>query len=440
MYPHYYSHYLGTSLKNSQRITIVNYGVVVYSPKLGVFLFEDEEFVVALPVDRFFGCPFFFGGLRMSALQFLNKKSWHTATLKNNEKVWLAEKKAEEEKKRIEELKKQLEDERHFQELRRLQVESGQLNPSVLKQQERVEWLYEWGKDKDEQEDYLLGKKSADTLLSQKGKQEEESRFQSLTQAKSSLDSSFGFSRLDMEAKLREDPLLEIKRKEIEAIQAIRSNPIKMEKLRQSLSQKQSAKSTNIKSHSDGKKRHSENHSQVDASRKDRTEKRHRSEHSRHGVRKKTIHSHRRERRHDTSTKHDNRNHSEAFDKVEEMRATYSKQGYGLVVPKGASHHGWKPNEESSAPSSSSDKSKNTKSRMNTEATNSDAVKAHRSSTSREALLEEMQRDAELLENERLARVEKYRKSENGEEEAQKAIGKNKNFLVHVANEACSRR
>ena len=48
------------------------------------------------------------------------KKSWHTSTLRNVEKVWLAEQKAVEEKKKTEVLKKELEQERQREELRKL--------------------------------------------------------------------------------------------------------------------------------------------------------------------------------------------------------------------------------------------------------------------------------------------------------------------------------
>ncbi|GJQ08386.1 hypothetical protein GpartN1_g177.t1 [Galdieria partita] len=381
----------------------------------------------------------------MSALQFLNKKSWHTATLKNNEKVWLAEKKAEEEKKRIEELKKQLEDERHFQELRRLQVESGQLDPSVLKQQERVEWLYEWGKEKDEEEQYLLGKKSADTLLSQKGKEEEESRLQSLAQGnRSQLGSTLGLNRLDMEAKLREDPLMEIKRKEMEAIQAIRNNPVKMEKLRRSLSLQQSTKDThaseNVVSTLKDKRNRSSEYRDV-ASREHRSKRRHESDHSRRTSSRRGIHSHRRDRTResDISRKYENRERS-LDRRVEDSRRNYSKEQYGLVIPKGASYHGWKPGADSQpnyAYEDSFQKNK-TKSNVNTETEKSYEY----SSTNREALLEEMQRDAKLLESERLSRIEKYRKQENCEEEARKApvSSHSQNFLFQVAREACNRR
>ena len=67
-------------------------------------------------------------GGRMSALQFLNKKSWHTSTIKNNEKVWIREQEAAKEAARIAELQKQIAEERRQQDLQRLEEESGRVD------------------------------------------------------------------------------------------------------------------------------------------------------------------------------------------------------------------------------------------------------------------------------------------------------------------------
>lgn len=44
------------------------------------------------------------------AMAFLNKKSWHTATLKNVETVWVAQQKKKEEDKKLKELQRQLQE------------------------------------------------------------------------------------------------------------------------------------------------------------------------------------------------------------------------------------------------------------------------------------------------------------------------------------------
>ncbi|CAI0374151.1 unnamed protein product [Linum tenue] len=59
------------------------------------------------------------------ALKFLNKKGWHTGSLRNIENVWKAEQKHDAEQKKLEELKKQIQEERERSEFRQLQEEAG---------------------------------------------------------------------------------------------------------------------------------------------------------------------------------------------------------------------------------------------------------------------------------------------------------------------------
>ena len=73
------------------------------------------------------------------SLSFLSKKSWHVANVSNVEKVWLAEQKLEQEKKKLEEYTHTLKEERQKEELLRLQQEQGLVAP----RKERVDFLYE---------------------------------------------------------------------------------------------------------------------------------------------------------------------------------------------------------------------------------------------------------------------------------------------------------
>ena len=138
----------------------------------------------------------------MSALQFLNKKSWHTATIRNNEKVWLREQAAEKERKRIEELQKQMEEERRIQQLQKLEEQSGRVNPDELARRKRIGWMYDEAPltaDKQlekEREDVLLGRKEIDLdkLNAEKNEEEEEV--------------NKGPVLVDVENKMREDPLM----------------------------------------------------------------------------------------------------------------------------------------------------------------------------------------------------------------------------------------
>jgi hypothetical protein len=75
------------------------------------------------------------------------------------EKVWLAEKKAEEEQKRLAELQKQLMEERQILELRQLQAAQGQVTKTI---DNSLDWMYEGpmssSQKQQSSEEYLLGK------------------------------------------------------------------------------------------------------------------------------------------------------------------------------------------------------------------------------------------------------------------------------------------
>ena len=100
------------------------------------------------------------------------KKSWHPVLLVNQERVWKAEKAANEDKKALAQLRKEREEERQLQELQALQEAA-----TGKKRVDKLDWMYaapgnEGGAlgghrmgDK-EMEDYLLGKKRVDDVLS----------------------------------------------------------------------------------------------------------------------------------------------------------------------------------------------------------------------------------------------------------------------------------
>lgn len=158
----------------------------------------------------------------MSSLQFLNKKSWHVGTRKNEEKVWLLEQAAKKEAERVAELQKQLDEERKLEAVRRLELESG--NSTAVTRAPCVQWMYEGpgvaasqaARDSEspgaaaemnaarkaaEQEDMLLGKKEA-TL--EEGQQI--STDFSIASTGDSVPPELVVR--DAENKLREDPLL----------------------------------------------------------------------------------------------------------------------------------------------------------------------------------------------------------------------------------------
>jgi hypothetical protein len=165
----------------------------------------------------------------MSSLQFLNKKSWHVNTRKNEEKVWLREQAAEKEAGRVAELQKQLTEERKLEEIRRLERESG--NGSVSFPTPQVDWMYEGPGVADpsaaaaEQDALLLGQKEAilstgqleEVGLSTAVGLENSSKLASGVMGRSHVDDPDPLILRDAEAKLREDPLLSIRRQQLKA-------------------------------------------------------------------------------------------------------------------------------------------------------------------------------------------------------------------------------
>ncbi|CAJ0824225.1 17655_t:CDS:2 [Entrophospora sp. SA101] len=148
------------------------------------------------------------------------KKSWHPLLIKNQERVWKEEQKAAEEGKKLAQLKKELEEERYLQELKKLQEGKGG--------NERLEWMYASAASHSnsakaqETEDFLLGKKRVDSLLSADSKD----IFMDTMNPNAN-------SYKDIQSKIRDDPLFHIKKIEQAHIKAIVNNPLKLKRLQE---------------------------------------------------------------------------------------------------------------------------------------------------------------------------------------------------------------
>ncbi|KAI0511927.1 hypothetical protein KFK09_012561 [Dendrobium nobile] len=162
------------------------------------------------------------------ALKFLNKKGWHTGSLRNIENVWKAEQKHDAEQKKLEELRKQIHEERERSEFRQLQEAAG-----LVPRQERLDFLYESG--------LAVGKGSSDVF---KALQVQPSGGASTTAAESSSSKAAVPGALfeekpqsanDAWRKLHSDPLLLIRQREQEALARIKNNPIRMAMIRNSI-------------------------------------------------------------------------------------------------------------------------------------------------------------------------------------------------------------
>jgi len=161
------------------------------------------------------------------AVSFLAKKSWHTATMRHMEKVWLAEQRAASEDKKMAELRQELAEEREMEALRKAHE-----NATGIKKSERVDFLYsEPLLNEPSADDYLLGTKYKDKAGDNDVKNVQ-SKPGSLWLDQPALTSE---SIQDKRTKIREDPLFTIKKEEQNQKTSLKNNPIKMEKLRKEI-------------------------------------------------------------------------------------------------------------------------------------------------------------------------------------------------------------
>ncbi|GAB0135462.1 hypothetical protein EsDP_00003799 [Epichloe bromicola] len=159
------------------------------------------------------------------------KKSFHPTLRRNQQAVWDEEQKALAERKRTQQRVNEIKEERAKEELQRqLEAAGGK------KRVDRVDWMYQGPTDgqvgtSEETEAYLLGKRRIDNLI--KGTEHKklekaagEDSFTALQNANSARDTA---------AKIREDPLLAIKRQEQAAYEAMMNDPIRRRQLLSSM-------------------------------------------------------------------------------------------------------------------------------------------------------------------------------------------------------------
>lgn len=151
------------------------------------------------------------------------KKSWHPVLMSNQKKVWEEEQKALEERKKIDQIMKERAEERQIQELEELQAAAG-----GAKRQARVEWMYSGPSSGDagtteEMEGYLLGKRRIDGLL----KGTENQKLEKSAKEDSFMAVQNANTLRDTAMKIREDPMLAIKKQEQAAYDAMMNDPVK---------------------------------------------------------------------------------------------------------------------------------------------------------------------------------------------------------------------
>lgn len=151
------------------------------------------------------------------------KKSWHPVLMSNQRRVWEEEKKALDERKRIEQMMKERQEERQIQELQEMQEAAG-----GKKRLNRVDWMYSGPSagqtgTTEEMEGYLLGKRRIDGLI----KGTEHKKLEKNNSEESFIALQNANTVRDTAAKIREDPMLAIKKQEQAAYESLMNDPVK---------------------------------------------------------------------------------------------------------------------------------------------------------------------------------------------------------------------
>ncbi|KAJ2645283.1 RNA-splicing factor [Coemansia sp. RSA 1694] len=218
------------------------------------------------------------------------KKSWHPLTQANQRRVAEEKRKAEEEAQRTTRIQKELREERQKEEMDRL-------NASTTKKPiNKLDWMYSTPaaaasggpQSSEDLEAYLLGKKDISTIISSKDSQEKAKEQDKWKDGLFAFSNRNANSERDVLAKNMEDPLMDIKRREHAAIQAM---------LKSSASRKDT-----VDERPKREKRSKESQDESVA-RKHRKKREHRKEEST-GEREERTSSDRRHKKHHHSSKH----------------------------------------------------------------------------------------------------------------------------------------
>lgn len=206
------------------------------------------------------------------------KKSFHPTLRRNQAAVYDEEQKALGERKRTQQRINEIKEERAKEELQRqLEAAGGK------KRVDRVDWMYQGPTDgqvgtSEETEAYLLGKRRIDNLI--KGtdhkkleKAAGEDSFMALQNANSARDTA---------SKIRDDPLLAIKRQEQAAYEAMMNDPIRRRQLMASMGVEDEKKKKKEKAR-DREHRHGRKHRRHRSRSRDEVEDGERRQRRRHG-------------------------------------------------------------------------------------------------------------------------------------------------------------
>jgi hypothetical protein len=218
------------------------------------------------------------------------KKSWHPVLMSNQKRVWEEEKKALDERKRTEQRIKELKEERAKEEIQQKLEAAGS-----RKRVDRVDWMYQGPSSgqagtTEEMEGYLLGKRRIDGLI--KGtdnkkleKEASQESFMALQNANTLRDTA---------SKVREDPMLAMKRQEQAVYEAMMNDPIKRRMLLARAGQSDEKKEKKERSHRKHRHRHRDDRDDSDEERRRKRRRRERDDEEGDRDRRRSHHRSRR--------------------------------------------------------------------------------------------------------------------------------------------------
>ncbi|XP_051241345.1 pre-mRNA-splicing factor CWC25 homolog [Dicentrarchus labrax] len=242
------------------------------------------------------------------------KKSWHPQTMKNIERVWKAEQKHEAERKKIEELQKELKEERTREEMTRFAEETG----AIKKKDDRLDWMYQGPAGQVSRDEYLLGRPVDKQITDQYEEPESGPSAETGLLPGSIFNPTTPASNLDLAAKIREDPLFEIRKREEEKKREVLTNPVKMKKIKEMLRQNLDKK--------DKKKKRKKDKKEKKGDKERRKEKKH----------KRRSRSSSSSSDEEDEKKH--RSHSRDESAADTKSRSHHLPGYGLLLPAGRHH------------------------------------------------------------------------------------------------------
>ncbi|XP_059904178.1 pre-mRNA-splicing factor CWC25 homolog [Gadus macrocephalus] len=346
------------------------------------------------------------------------KKSWHPQTMKNIERVWKAEQKHEAEVKKIEELQKELKDERAREEITKFAQETGALK----KKDDRLDWMYQGPAGQVSRDEYLMGRPIDKQITEQFEEPESGPSTQTGLLPGSIFNPTTPASTLDLQAKIREDPLFEIRKREEEKKREVLTNPVKMKKIKAMLRE-------NLEMEKKKKRKKDKKERRADKERK--KEKKHKRRTTSSSSEEEEVH-----RKHGSHSKKEKSRHTDRPN-------SQNIPGYGLLLPASGPH-------QSSAPSSQPGRRERSRSRSpkrngteNHSSHHHSDSKVHRRPASpqkeryqRQKSHRSKQLSAEELENkrlemmgfakqrdeERMDNVKRYKKQEEQEKEQEQSV------------------